>query len=298
LINEEGLPIVDISEPIDPTDLRTIKSLPTPVTVEPLLPLATLTDEARARLRAKRDQILDQLEEEENQAGIAQRRREMEEREASFRKKKEDAVNEKERLKEARELQKKMGRALLLNVSKAREQERQEQAAQRLRDEVADQDRKRSPTIKKKTVAFVERTEQIDRSETDLDSASSTDWGDVTPGRITQRKRPTLLAQALLDIHPMKLNVVERMPSSKPPYSIRPGADSDDESEPEHFPDASDTEEEDEPILETDEIDFDAAQHEREIALEYHAKRDAIGKEAAQALMEVGSQQVRTVFPY
>jgi hypothetical protein len=249
-------------------------------------------------LRAKRDQILDQLEEEENQAGIAQRRREMEEREASFRKKKEDAVNEKERLKEARELQKKMGRALLLNVSKAREQERQEQAAQRLRDEVADQDRKRSPTIKKKTVAFAERTEQIDRSETDLDSASSTDWGDVTPGRLTQRKRPTLLAQALLDIHPMKLNVVERIPSSKPPYSIRPGADSDDESEPEHSPDASDTEEEDEPILETDEIDFDSAQHEREIALEYHAKRDAIGKEAAQALMEVGSQQVRTVFPY
>lgn len=295
MIDEEGLPIVEITEPVDPTDLRTHVSLPTHVTVEPLLPLASLTDEARARLRAKRDRILDQLEDEEEQAEIDRRRRELEEREDLARKKKENAVQENERLKEARELQKKMGRALLLNVAKAREKERQEHAAQLLQDEVADQDRKRSPTMKKKTVAFAERTEQIDRSETDPDSASSTDWGDVSPGRLIERKRPTLLSQALLDKHPMKFNVVERMPSGKP----RPGADSDDDSEPEYLSDSSDNEEEDEPSLETDGADFDAAQHEREIALAYCEKRNTIGKHAAQALMaphDDDSDQVCTKF--
>ena len=290
MINEEGLPIVEISEPVDPTDLRTNKSLPTPVTVEPLLPLASLTDEARVRLRGKRNQILDQLEEEERQAEIAQRRREREELENLSHKTKEEAVKEKERLKEARELQKKMGRALLLNVSKAKEKERQEQAAQRRRDEEAD--KKRSPTMKKKTVAFAESTEQIDRSETEPDSASSTDWGDVTPARLTQRKRPTLISQALLDKHPMKLNVVERMPSR----TTASPADSDDDSEP---PDSSDNEE-GAPTLETDDFDFDTAQHEREIALEYYAKRNTVKKDAAQALMvphEVGSNQVRTETP-
>jgi len=287
LVNEEGLPIFEITEPVDPTDLRTSVSLPTPVTVEPLLPLASLTDEVRATLRAKRNQILDQLEEEERQTEVAQRRREMEEKEDSSHKIKEEAIREKERLKEARELQKKMGRALLLNVSKAREKERQEQTAQRQRDDAADQDKKRSPTTKK-TVAFAECTEQIDQSEAEPDSASSTDWGDLTPGRLTQRKRPTLLSQALLDKHPMKMNVVERMPSKETtqPTNL---ADSDDDSEPDP-PDSSD--EKDAPSLETDEIDFDAAQHEREIALEYYMKRSTIGEEAAQALM--APNEVRT----
>jgi len=294
LINEEGLPIVEITEPIDPTDLRTSISLPTPVTVEPLLPLASLTDEVRATLRAKRNQILDQLEEEERQAEIAQRRREMGEKEDLSRKMKEDAIREKERLKEARELQKKMGRALLLNVSKAKEKERQEQAAQRRRDDAADQDKKRSPTTKK-TVAFAEHTEQIDRSlsETEPDSASSTDWGDLTAGRLTQRKRPTLLSQALLDQHPMKMNVVERMPSKETAQQTNLAVDSDDDSEPDHHPDSS-SDEEGAPSLETDEIDFDTAQHEREVALEYYAKRNTIGKEAAQALVAPHDDQVRT----
>lgn len=273
---------------MDPSDLRTSKSLPTPITVEPLLPLASLTDEARVRLRARRDKILHQLEEEEKLADLAQRRREIEEREVFLHQIKEEAAKERERLKEARELQKKMGRALLLNVSKAREKERQEETALRLRDEEADKDRKRSPPIKKKMVAFAEHTEQI---ETNPDSSSSTDWGDVIPGQLIQRKRPTLLSQALLDKHPMKLNVVERMPSRRTSHPTRPADfddDSDNDSEPRDAPDSSDNEE-DEPSLEMDDIDFNTAQHEREVALQYYTMRTSIEKEAAQTLVPAQS---------
>lgn len=289
------MPIVEISECVDPTDLRTSTSKPTPVTVEPLIPLAGLSDEARARLRAKRNQILDLLEKEEKETELAQRRREAEEQESNAQKRREEAAKEKEKLQETRELQKKMGRALLLNVSRAKEKERQEQEAQRLQDEVADLDRKRSPTVKKKTVAFAERTEQIDRSETESESVNSAEWGDLTPGRLTRRKRPDLVSQALLDQHPMKMNVVERTPTEKTSKPTRRGLDSDDDSEPDFLPGSSESEEE--PTLETDEIDFDAAQHQREIALEYYTKRDTVGKAAAQVIAghspEVGIHSVR-----
>lgn len=287
LVNEEGLPVVEISELVDPTDLRTSVSRPTPVTVEPLIPLTSLSDEAQTRLRVKRNQILDLLEEEEKQESLSRKHREAEEREETTRKKREETAKDKENLKEVRELQKKMGRALLLNVSKARERERQEKEAQMLRDEEVDKDRKRSP-VKKKTVAFAERTEDIVVPEADIESAD-VDWGDITPGRLTQRRRPTLMSQALLDRHPMKLNVVERKPAglgtSRTISQCAEGVDSDDESDLEVSPES--TENEEEPTLEIDEVDFDAAQHQREVALEYYTKRNTIGKETAQAMADV-----------
>ncbi len=286
LVSEERLPVVEISELVDPTDLRTSVSRPTPVTVEPLIPLASLSDEARTRLQVKRNQVLDLLEDEEKQEEVSRKHREAEEREAMTRKKKEE--KDVEGLKEVREIQKKMGRALLLNVSKAREKERQEKEEQQLRDEEVEKDRKRSPAVKKKSVAFAEHTEHIEVPEADVDSAN-VDWGDVTPGRLMQRKRPTLLSQALLDMHPMKMNVVERQPAGQAISGTisqsTEGVDSDDDSDIELGSDS--TESEEEPTLETDVVDFDTAQHQREVVLEYYTKRNTIRRGAAQTMVDI-----------
>ncbi|KAJ3517398.1 hypothetical protein NLJ89_g518 [Agrocybe chaxingu] len=283
LVNEEGLPIIEIAEPVDGRKPFSSISLPTPITVVPLLPVFTFDSSLQARLREKRNRILDMLEEEERQAESAENEREAREREELVRNRKEEAVKDKDRMKGARELQKKMGRALLQNFSREKELERQELEAQRRRDEEAD--KRKSPSIKKKTVAFAESTEDIEKGpQTELHEGP--DWGDVSPATLRTTKRPTLMSQKVLDKHPMKMTVVERYPTEQPPAKNispppRPLNDSDDESNPD--PD-SDTEEEEEAVLETDEVDIDFARHQREIALEYYKKRNAIGQEAATAM--------------
>ncbi|CAA7271467.1 unnamed protein product [Cyclocybe aegerita] len=287
LVNEEGLPIIEITEPMDGRKSFSSVSLPTPITVEPLLPVFTLDSSVQARLREKRHRILDMLEEEERQAELAENEFEAREREKLVRKRKEEALKDKDRLKAARELQKKMGRALLQNFSREKELERQELEVQRRRDEEVD--KRKSPSIKKKTVAFAESTEDIEKgSQAELPEGP--DWGDVSPATLRTTKRPTLMSQKALDKHPMKMTVVERYPTERPPAKNispppRPLNDSDDESDPD--PDLApntDTEEEEEAVLETDEVDLDFARHQREIALEYHKKRNAIGQEAAAAM--------------
>ena len=254
-----------------------------------MIPLASLPDATRERLRQKRNRILDLLEEEERQAEILEAKRESEEREEILRKRKEEASKEKDKLQKARELQKKMGRALLQNMGKAKEKEEKEREAQRIQDEEAD--KRRSPSMKKKTVAFAETLEQDAKDVTD-ESSSKSDWGDLTPGRLRNSKRPTLMSRSLLDKHPMKMTVVERFPATGQPSHGKvtlqsQGLDSDDESEPD-ADDASATAdlsgEEEEQVLEQDEIDFDFAQHQREIALEYYQKRGTIGQDAAAAM--------------
>ncbi|KAF8163573.1 hypothetical protein B0H34DRAFT_328733 [Crassisporium funariophilum] len=290
LVNEEGLPIIDITEPVDIEKPQSTASLPTPVSVEPLIPLATLPTSAQQRLRDQRNRILDLLEAEEDKANALEQQRESEEREELLRTRKEQSENERDRLKAAKELQKKMGRALLQDMGRAKEKERQEEEAQRLRDEEAETQRK-SPSIKKKNVAFVDSLED---TEKEGEAASeSVDWGDVTPARLRTTKRPTLMSQALLDRHPMKMSVVERVPGGQATvqqsfHRKQQPADSDDESNPPSDLESSGTEvdeDDDEVVLEKDDVDFDFAQHQREIALEYLRKRNTIGAEAASAMM-------------
>ncbi|KAF4615400.1 hypothetical protein D9613_002675 [Agrocybe pediades] len=285
LLNEEGLPIIDITEPDDDSK---IQSIPPPITVEPLIPLANLPAPIKEQLREKRNRILDALEEEERLAEIAEQEREAKEMAENMRKRKEEATKEKDRLKQARELQKKMGRALLENVGKAKQKEQQEQEAQRLQDLAEDQKRK-SPSAKKKTVAFAD-VAPLDGVE---DKSSQMDWGDITPARLQPQKR-RLMTQSLLDKHPMKMSVVERVPGGQPTISksslparqSHEVPDSDDESDPEKDSEVSETDVSDEePVLETDEVDYDFAQHQREIALEYYKKRNIVGQEAAKAMM-------------
>ena len=287
LVNEEGLPIIDITEPAEVSFTRTSTgSQPPAVTVEPLIPLASLPPTAQERLRERRNRILDLLEEEESRAEKTEKQRELENEEENLRKRKEEAAREKDKIREARELQKKMGRALLQNMGKAREKEEKEREAQRLLDEEAD--RRRSPSIKKKTVAFAEAVDQVKNAEADPVQEG---WGDVIPARLGHNNRPTLMSQNLLDNLPMKSSVVERIPGGRRsfPKSPRPTQqtfDSDDESEPE-ADSGPETEAglDDEPVLEQDEVDFDLAQHQREIAMEYFKKRSTLGGEAAAAMM-------------
>lgn len=264
--------------------------MPPPITVEPLIPLANLPTATRERLREKRNRILDLLEEEERRAEILEVKRESQEREEILRKRREEAAREKDKLKEARELQKKMGRALLQNMGEAKEKEEKEKEAQRIQDQEAD--KRKSPSIKKKTVAFAETPEQ-DAKEAQVESSNSMEWGDLAPGRLRSTKRPTLMSQSLLDKHPMKMSVVERFPGGQPTQSKaslppqQQAMDSDDESEPENEADSIDGDvsmDEEEQVLERDEVDFDFAQHQREIALEYYKKRANIGQDAAAAM--------------
>ena len=287
MVNEEGLPIIDITEPVEVSFTRTTTdSQPPAVTVEPLIPLSSLPSTDQARLRERRNRILDLLEEEEAKAEKTEKQRELENKEENLRKHKEEAAREKDKIREARELQKKMGRALLQNMGKAREKEEKEREAQRLLDEEAD--RRKSPSIKKKTVAFVEAVDQVENVESDSVPES---WGDVIPARLGHNNRPTLMSQTLLDNLPMKSSVVERVPGGQRslPKSPRPTQkffDSDDESDP-GADSSSETEAglNDEPVLEQDEVDFDLAQHQREIAMEYFRKRSTLGGEAAAAMM-------------
>ncbi|KAF5331124.1 hypothetical protein D9619_005372 [Psilocybe cf. subviscida] len=309
LVNEDGLPIIEINEHADATQFQYTNSRPAPITVEPLLPLANLPPPAREQLRARRNRILDQLEEEERNAELAEEQREQQEeqeqKEAAAHKRAQqdqDHGAAADKAKAARELQKKMGRALIQNVGKAREQERVEQEAQRIRDEEADK-RRASPNIKKKTVAFVDSPEAKLKDDDDADNGRSSsprlmDWGDLAPGRLRSMKHPTLMTPSLLDKHPMKMKVVERIPGGTPtmaklktPATPAPRiVDSDDESEPEE-PWDSDTEiddeneNEEEAALDKDAVDLDYARIQREIALEYYQKRNQIGEAAASAMM-------------
>ena len=294
-MNEEGLPIIDITEPLDDKPSQTAEPLPTSIIEESFTPLSSLPPSARAKRNDQVKRILDYLEEEERQEELKEKQREFQERSDMLQQRKLQEAEEKANIKATKELQKKMGRALLQNIGKAKEKERQEREAQRLQDEAADKGR--SPSLKKKTVAFVDAMDSSENDPVDPEpSEASPDWGDVTLARLRASKRPTLLSQSLLDKHPMKMSVVERFPSGPstlPPNSPHPQkkfADSDDESDPAPESDSSDTAAEDEDdsesiVVEQDEVDLDFAQHQRQIALEYHEKRSKFGQEAAEAIM-------------
>jgi hypothetical protein len=294
-VNEEGLPIIDIAEHVDDKPFQSTEPLPPTSTIEePITPLSSLPPSARARRNDQVKRILDYLEEEERQEELNEKQREFQERSDMLQKQKLQDEKEKANIKATKELQKKMGRALLQNIGKAKEKERQEQEAQRLKDEAVDKGR--SPSLKKKTVAFVDALDSSENDTVDTpESSEAPDWGDVTLARLRASKRPTLLSQSLLDKHPMKMTVVERFPSGLPalpssPHPRQNFADSDDESDPAPESDSSDTAAEDENdsesiVVEEDEIDLDFAQHQRQISLEYHEKRNKFGQDAAEAIM-------------
>ena len=248
---------------------------------ETILPsIAELTPEARERWRQKRDSILDQLEEEERREQVREQHRNFEQKEEALRRVEEEAAKEKLRLQSAKEIQKKMGRALVRNLAKANEEASEPPEIQLGEDE-------KSPKAfrPKKAVTFTEPDD--DKSTL---SSPSKDWGDVAPGRL-RLKGPTLITRQ----QPMKDVVVERVPKARFQTDHLP--DSDDESDYGDDGQINEVhglhdEETDSDIdgdsvsedLEQEEYDLDSVQHHREIALEYYAKRNKIGEAARTAM--------------
>lgn len=227
-------------------------------------------------------------------------------------KRKEAAKDEMDKLKQARELQKKLGKALIRSVVASRDQAEKEKAVQEEQDRLAITTRPLKP---KKSVSFADTSpEEINTPGPD-EKGKGIDWGDVAPGTL-RKPGPS---NGRVDRPVMKMHVVERQPTSlRSPGP--PPRDSDDESDPEsygvqdtdededhdhpgfdsdeesgckgrrlHSPPPESADSEDEPIgdeepSEWDDEGFDTAQHQREVALEYYKKRKTIGAEVASAM--------------
>ncbi|KAG6854553.1 hypothetical protein C0991_004889 [Blastosporella zonata] len=273
-LNEEGLPIIEISEPVEASATDEGETV---VEESPLPSLFSLPDSVRKRLRQQRNSLLDQLEGEERLQERDEELADVEARQEILRKRKEAAAKEKEKLNAAKEMQKKMGKVLLQNLAKERAEDEEARAADAISDNV-----KRSSGDKKgkKTVSFADRYDEGDNSE---DAQQIVDWGDITPARLRSTGRPSLLSPS--DKLPMKMTVVEKFPSAPPKPTTTQPPDSDDESDPESTIDANeDSDLDSEATLEEDELDLEFAQHQREIALQYHEKRDKIGAAALAAM--------------
>lgn len=119
LINEEGLPVVDIVEPV-PAEGNIPPKQGASVSHDPdILPLWALSPTEKARRRIERERILDLLEEEERRQQAEDDTTEREQRLAELETRKQAAKAEMEALRHAREMQKKMGKALLQNLAQA-----------------------------------------------------------------------------------------------------------------------------------------------------------------------------------
>ena len=260
------------------------------------VPMYRLPPAERARNRAQMDRVLELLEEEERIESERHQARNREQRREDLEQLRKNAKAELERAKTAKEMQKKMGKALLKNMADAREKEETEKARQEREDLEREEARKsRKP---RKCVSWAELPKQ------ERPSVRSPDHDASVPDQSGKL--------------PMRPYVVERFPartgaSSPPPPT--PPADSDDESDPpspapsdsdasgggfrsagvpfstpEHAESDDDddgSEDEDEPVEShgsEDEFDIDAVQHQREIALAYFERRDTIGADAARAL--------------
>ena len=313
LVNEEGLPIIDISEPVTAADFAFRPDPNSDFDDPDLLPLWTLSEEEKARRKTERDRILDLLEEEEHvqQARDAENVRKRLEQEME--KRKEATKEEVDKLKKARELQKKLGKALIRSVVESRDQAEREKEEQQEQDRLAAAAR---PLKAKKSVSFADTSPEEIRPLDPDTKGKGVDWGDVAPGTLRKAGPPS----GRTDRPVMKMHVVERHPSGlRSPGP--PARDSDDESDPESYgtqdtdndedhdqynpvvsdeeaplsrrmhsppPGSVDSDEEehsvDEEPSEWNDEDFDTARHQREVALEYYEKRKTVGAEVASAM--------------
>ncbi|KAI1794634.1 hypothetical protein LXA43DRAFT_115380 [Ganoderma leucocontextum] len=301
LVNEEGLPIIDIVEPVPASEVTGSVDV-IPASQDPnLIPLWALSPQEKARRRAERDRILGLLEEEER---IQQEKDEAEERErfkTDLEKRKQAAEAEMDALKKAREMQKKMGKALLKNLTVTREREEQERRAEEEAEKHAREERRKLKP--KKSVAFADLPPDHEyQPANSIPMPLPFDWGDVSPATLQTPNKSSLLTKNQMNGGPMRMNVVERSPGRKGgPKSPPPPKqkDSDDESEP----DSADSDTEDIPTPSRDESDesdygvpqddepvewdvegYDYAQHQREVALAYYEKRATIGADARAAM--------------
>lgn len=280
LLNNEELPIVEITEPISPLS-ESQDGLH--FTQEPdLIPLQMLQPSERERRRRERDRIFDILEEEERAQQLREEHGEAESRKEEIQRRKEAARMEYEHLKQMKELQQKLGKALVGSTSGSSKTDPDSQ--------------RQTASVSKKSVTFAE-TVTSDVIATEKQS-SQVDCGDITAGRLRSSYRVPPVSAARTDQHVMKVQVVERRGANTSGSTLGRVVDSDDESPTpsEHSSsqqcvtklcnikqqDLSTNDTSSDEAQSSDEaldehFDWDSAQHQREVALEYFAKRHVIG---------------------
>ncbi|PVF99064.1 hypothetical protein CPB86DRAFT_784068 [Serendipita vermifera] len=252
LINEDGLPIIEFTEPVRQD--YTPSSIPPP---PPLRPMPRTEEEHIAR-RKERDAFLDALEEEERLEEARQTERETEtEFMRAVRKAKELAAEI--RMEQNTKANTALNRSKETQQGKLQDSDESEGDQNDLPKTVPKKD-----ILPKKNVSFAD----IPLNSSKPDRNQSLQWGDVQQGRL--RTVPGVKSGS--DI--MKLSIVERIPSTSQPLSPSANKDSDDEDEVEA--EGSDVEEA-EPDSDDEEIDIDDAMHHREIALRYHELRQTLG---------------------
>lgn len=284
------------------------------------------------RLRSRRDRILDELEAEEEQEALEAAEREHQQNVEELVKRAEALQAEKSRRLAAKEMQKKLGKALLKNIVEARQREELalSETESAMNSPVArSSDYTGKKVVKpKKSVSFADPPSEDDLSSSKpAKKRASLAWGDVSIGALRARQPKVRLKSDEDDSAPMRMEVVERVPGEKRTLGTQ-NRDSDDESLPDEstdrhssshisgdhvdFGEGSDSAndrylkggtdiDEDE---EGADFDLSQAQLQREIALEYIRLRETIGAEAAQAMTSyshVGEddwdQPVRRVTP-
>ncbi|KAF9077134.1 hypothetical protein BDP27DRAFT_1357282 [Rhodocollybia butyracea] len=252
----------------------------------PLIPLSSLSPSEQDLRRRERERLLDLLEAEEALEQHREREREARQRKEALDKRREDGKTERERLLALKETHKKMGKALLRSEIATKE---------------GDEKTSSSSSTPNPAQSRLPRLLTKRRVSASKPTAETVDWGDLSRGRlrpIPKRAAPDFSRDSE---RLMKLQVVERTGGSINPEPSRApervqmaaatGIDSDDESDvgslsaedginAGEVPD-SDTEHSDE--VEEEDTDWDFAQHQREIALEYHRKREKLGKETVSA---------------
>lgn len=315
MVNEEGLPIIDIVEPV-PANERPSSGNASTLDSD-LIPLWALSPAEKTRRRVERDRILDTLEEEERAQREQEQEQEREHFKAELERRKQAAEAEMEALKKAREMQKKMGKALLRNIAFAREKEEKEQQTLEETEKQAREERRKLKPKKSVTFADLPPDHEYQPANS-VPMPPPFDWGDVSPATLQPGGKSSLVTKSQMSQGPMRMNVVERVPGRIPrgPKSPPPPTqkDSDDESEPGSpvpadsdegefiVADHSDSEDalppgsqddsdesdygvpEDKEPIEWDDEGYDFARHQREIALEYYKKRAVVGAETLAAM--------------
>ncbi len=253
-----------------------------PLAEPDFIPLSSLSPGELEVRKRERDRILDMLETEEESLERKTKEVATERRREALQNMKEVSREGVKDFAQTREMQKKMGKALLRNMAEAREKEAKEKVEREAED--LKKEKAKAKKGPQKTVTFAEPEKEEDEEEA---AEPMHKWGDVAQGRLTSAKRPTLLSKLNDSTLPMKMSVVERAPgqSNPPPEPPQILADSDDESEPPLSEGGSSSDNPSDGDEEVEEgFDMDYALHQREIALEYHKKRQTIGRDVSLAM--------------
>ena len=253
-----------------------------------IVPLASLSESERQRRRIERDRILDLLEREEERAQTRRTELTKEQRQELLQKRRDAAKVEVEKLKAAKALQKKMGKALLRGLADDREKETKERKPPAVQNE-------EKTGKKKKSVAFADIPPELSNQEAEVVRRDST-----SKPRNTSGSNPPVKFRT--GKHPMKMDVVERIPSNLVNAQETSADQMDDDGESlfnasvSSEADQGDSGVGDKESLSVDEnedeYDLGSAPPQREIALEYYKKRIAITEKASKAMMsqEVGDE--------